>query len=362
MADMPALLRHLILLNLMMTRRYGMTIHEMMDETGAQERVIRRDLKHLIEAGIPLVSSIAEFGRKHWKLAETARLPRLEFNYTEALSLYMGRRFFDPLIGTEFWDGAESAFQKIRACFKEDTAAYIDKMARSFYRTTSGISDYSDKGKIIDALMTAIEDRVIITMSYQSQRATEPVSYVDIHPQGLVQHRHSLYLVALDGTLDEIRHYKVDRMFEVNVTRMQSQRHKNFDMRAHLAGSFGIHFTNAEPVTIRVRFASVVARYVQEKKFHPTQQATRGPDGSVILTFELSDLVELKSWILGFGANAVVLEPVSLRNEIIEDLRTGLEAYAEQAASELPATDGQAASAKRPANLSGKKPRRSRPR
>jgi proteasome accessory factor B len=358
MPELPGIVRHWTILTAMMARRYGLTVKDMVELTAAQERVIRRDIKTLQELGFPLIASTSDFGRKHWKLGENARLPRIEFNLTEALSLYLCRRLMEPLAGTDIWEGAETAFRKIRAYFSEQALAHLDRMSGMFYNTTLGITDYSDKREIIDTLLIAIEDHKSIAMSYQSNQATEPVSYYELRPYGMVQHRQSLYLVAFDPQHSAVRHYKVDRIASVDAIGFPFPKPKDFNIADHLAGSFGIHFTDAPPVTIRVRFASVVARYVQEKKYHPTQKAARGPDGSVILTFELSDLVELKSWLLGFGANAVVLEPACLRDEILETLRAGLEVYAEQAASELPATDGQAASAKR----SGKKTGRSRSR
>jgi len=41
----------------------------------------------------------------------------------------------------------------------------------------------------------------------------------------------------------------------------------------------------------------------------------------------LTDLIELKSWLLSFGANALVLEPHSLREGIQSNLRAALHAY-----------------------------------
>ena len=54
---------------------------------------------------------------------------------------------------------------------------------------------------------------------------------------------------------------------------------------------------------------------------------TKLRDGSLILRLRLSNTVEIKSWILGFGASALVLEPESLRAEIAAELEQLLEVY-----------------------------------
>jgi predicted DNA-binding transcriptional regulator YafY len=70
-----------------------------------------------------------------------------------------------------------------------------------------------------------------------------------------------------------------------------------------------------------------VARYVQEATWHPSQRLAPVSDGSLLAEFSLSGTEEIKQWLLGFGRHAVVLEPVRLREEIIEELRALLEQY-----------------------------------
>jgi hypothetical protein len=46
------------------------------------------------------------------------------------------------------------------------------------------------------------------------------------------------------------------------------------------------------------------------------QQIEPEPDGSIILTLKVGDLGEVKRWLIGFGAEAKVLVPDELREEI----------------------------------------------
>ena len=59
-----------------------------------------------------------------------------------------------------------------------------------------------------------------------------------------------------------------------------------------------------------------------------TRQIVRQLDnGEIILSFQASGSYEIKSWILSHGADAEVLEPASLREEIIEELKKNLTFY-----------------------------------
>jgi predicted DNA-binding transcriptional regulator YafY len=50
--------------------------------------------------------------------------------------------------------------------------------------------------------------------------------------------------------------------------------------------------------------------------------------GGVELSFEVAGTKEIKTWILGFGSLAKVLEPASLVQEIKGELGTWLKSYA----------------------------------
>ena len=245
MSDTTPLIRQWLVLNQLSARRNGATVRELADEHGVNLKTIRRDIDALKRAGFQLDERVIEQGCKVWNLAGN-HSAALGFNLTEAMALYLGRRFLEPLAGTHFWQGANSAFQKIQATLGEHARAYLDKLAAVFYQTAFG-SDYSYKAEVIDALMQAIEDRKLTGLHYQSQKATEPVEY-EVHPYGLAYHAGALYLVAWSADHREIRHFKIDRIDEVRPTPIQFPRPANFDITAHFAGSLGVfHGPNSPP-------------------------------------------------------------------------------------------------------------------
>ena len=94
---------------------------------------------------------------------------------------------------------------------------------RSFKVRKDNDENGSTKAELIDQLLVAIEDSRAVFITYQSERATEAVSY-DVHPYGLIEHRGSLYLVGFSPSHDNVRIWKLDRMQDVDVTRVPFQR------------------------------------------------------------------------------------------------------------------------------------------
>ena len=226
---------------------------------------------------------VGEFGRKKWHIEAGKAEPGLNFAYDEAIALYLGRRFLEPLAGTVFWEAAQRAFKKIRATLGADALKYIDQFGTMFHQTMVGAGDYTKKAELIDELMVGIEDRKAVFITYQSLRATEPVTY-DIYPYGLIYHRGALYLVGRSPQREEICHWKVSRIEAAEVTQVHFQRPEDFDLQQHLAKSFGVYHGDGD-VKIMVRFAPAVARYVSriELARKPEAHAAEGrqPAGRV---------------------------------------------------------------------------------
>jgi proteasome accessory factor B len=332
MGEASPLVRQWILLRTLCARHHGATVKELSAEMGVTEKTIRRDLETFQTVGFPLVETVEQFGRKKWHIDPSKNQPGLCFAYDEAVALYLGRRFLEPLAGTVFWEAAQRAFHKIRASLGKEALKYVDQFATVFHQTMVGVSDYSQKADLIDDLMVAIEDRRAVFITYQSLQATEAVTY-DVYPFGLTYHRGSLYLVGHAPQHDEIRHWKVDRIEEAKLEELRFNRPEGFDLRAHFARSFGV-FHGDGAVHVKVRFSPTVARYVQESTWHASQKLTKQADGSVLAEFDLGDTEEIMRWILSFGRHSEVLEPEELRKHIRQDVDAMLMMYANKSQAE----------------------------
>ncbi len=328
MPDQTPLVRQWTMLKILCVRRYGVTVRELAEEMAVSQKTIRRDLETFQTVGFPLEEAVCDHGQKKWHLRDGHSQPGLSFTFDEAIALYLGRRLLEPFAGTLFWEAAQRAFRKIRASLGPEALKYVERFGEMFHQTLVGVSDYSKKAEIIDQLMIGIEDRKAVFVTYQSLQATEPVTY-DVYPYGITYHRGSLYLIGRAPRHEEIRHWKIDRMEDAEVTPVHFNRPDDFDLEEHLAHSFGV-FQGQDQVHVRVRFDRRVARYVQESNWHASQQLTPQKDGSLMAEFDLSNGEEIKRWVMSFGKRAEVLEPESLRQEILEELTSLCTRYTDQ--------------------------------
>ena len=115
-------------------------------------------------------------------------------------------------------------------------------------------------------------------------------------------------------------------MLDAEATQVPFSRPKEFDVKQHFRGAFAV-VSGITPVAVTVRFSGNAARYVQEKRMHPSQLTVAHSGATVDVTFDLTSTLEIKSWILSFGSSAEVLSPQSLHDEIKQDLQSASELY-----------------------------------
>ena len=316
MSDAASFSRQWLLLRKLCARFAAWSLQDLAREFSVSQKTISRDLNVLRGVGFPVCESTGRYGKKSWRCDTDSILSGLSLTFDEVAALYLGRRFLEPLAGTFIWDAAQSAFRKIRAGLGDEQLQYLEQCRHAFCQTTFGNSDYSDRAATIDTLMMAMEDSKVAQLLYHSLSSDSPKS-VQLHPYGLIYHRKALYLVAFVPEYEGLRHYKVDRIHDIELLNDETfNRIDGFHLERHLQSTFGIYHNNGQPHDIRIHFQPEAARYVQEHHWHDSQKITEHPDGSIYLDLQLTELTEIKSWVLSFGAKAKVEKPEELREMI----------------------------------------------
>ena len=308
-------LRNLELLTILKESQGGVTLKELVKRLKVDERTVRRNLKTLIKSGIPVLESTEAHGRKVWSLKENP-FKSAPFDFEEAAALYLGHRFLAPLTNSSLWEAAGDGLQKIREQLSPQYARFLDQLLDIFSESTIGWSDYSRQSEIFTTLIMACEEEKETVIRYRSNTEEAEQDYT-IHPYSLVMQGGTLYVVGFHCKHNEIRTWKLNRIVTAERLSKKFKKPKDFNADNYRRKGFGVFVFNDEPVQkVRVKVDGIMVRYVQEHRWHETQQFEEQPDGGVIVQFEVVPTQELVAWILKLGRYAEVLEPESLRREI----------------------------------------------
>ena len=131
------------------------------------------------------------------------------------------------------------------------------------------------------------------------------------------------YLVGYCHLRRSERIFAVERIRELKALAARFTVRPGFAADEYLRHAWGI--IKGDIVPVKVIFSRSVARYIRDRLWHPTQKLRELSDGRLELSLRVADTLEVRRFILGYGAQAEVVEPPSLR----EALRAEIAAAAE---------------------------------
>lgn len=340
MARNEQLIRQHKILQVLERLRYGATLDELRDSivdelglTSLHARSIRRDIEALTAAGMPIVDEETPRGRV-WKLSRADKgLHKLAITASELIALSMGRDLMLPLVGTQFWIGIESFWNKVREQLPDAVWEHYERYRRTLYVLGLPTKSYEKHQGILKTANRAIQEHRSLEIEYQVPG--RPASIRVIEPYGVALFQSSIYVVATEekrdgeGT-DRLRHWKLDRFTAAKALDHWFKPNEAIDLQSHLGQSVGI-FSGAEPRDYVIRLSEQAARWVQEDPWHAQQKIEPSTDGHILLTVTAYHDTEIIQRVLRLGAEAEVISPAHCREEIKRTIKELSARYARSA-------------------------------
>ncbi len=303
----------------------GVGLDELAEDLDCVRRTVYRDLDALMYAGFPVVSEKRD-GRVFYRFLDSFRLGDVPFTPDEILALAFSEDLLRILEGTVFHDSIQSALAKIRAGLGPELTVYLSRLTDSFRVLPGPHKRYAQFSDTIRGLNDAVLSNHTVAIEYRSARSGSRSSR-DLDPYRVWYRSGGLYVIGHDHSSDEIRTFAVDRILSIAPTDRCFAIPDHFDFEAIVASAFGV--VSEPPVSVRIRFEETWRSHVMEHSWHPTQKIAPLEDGRIELSMEVGGSAELRNWVLSFGAGAEVLEPESLRQDVIAESVATAERYRE---------------------------------
>ncbi|MCA9126911.1 MAG: WYL domain-containing transcriptional regulator [Planctomycetales bacterium] len=336
MARNEQLIRQHKIIQILERLRFGATLEELRNSvveelglTSLHTRSIRRDLDALTAAGMPIIDEENQRGRV-WKMSRSDKgLSKIAITASELIALSMGRDLMLPLVGTQFWIGIESFWNKVGEQLPEGVWEHYERYRRTLYVLGLPTKTYEKHQGILKTVNRAIQEHRVLEITYQVPG--RPTTSRQIEPYGVVLFQSSIYVVATeaarDGTeSDRLRHWKLDRFQSAKALDNWFKPNRSIDVQAHLGQSVGI-FSGASPNTYVIKLSAQAARWVQEDPWHAEQKISEQDDGSVLLTVSAYHDIEIIQRVLRLGVEAEVISPQHCRAEIGKTVAALAERY-----------------------------------
>jgi len=306
------------------SRKTGATVADLAQEQDCHPRTVWRDLTAIQEAGFPLYSE-KDGQQSRWSFVDGYKfhLP-VPFTVTELMSLYFYRDILKIFKDTVFYESLDELFRKVKSTLPQEGLSYLKRIEQTFHIGFKPYKDYSRFKEIIKQINEAVLKLRVIEMRYYSMSSKRETTR-KVDPYKVWFFNGTLYLIGWCHVHNEIRMFVLDRIKLLHVTDDRFIPPDDFDLDEYMKDAFGVIQTDPDKVVIR--FDPSLEKYLKENIWHPSQVFERDKDGNVFLTMEVGGLVEVMSWVLGFGRQAEVLEPEHLREAVVEELAVAGEQY-----------------------------------
>jgi predicted DNA-binding transcriptional regulator YafY len=173
----------------------------------------------------------------------------------------------------------------------------------------------------IPKILLAIHDKGVISFEYQPFNTEKPTNEV-VHPYLLKEYKGRWYLIGLNDEKKEIQHYGLDRIKSRLVSNENKRKFEmlpDFDPVKYFSNVIGVSVRRgAEPEKIILKLAKSRAVHLDNAPLHTSQIPLSEDEETKTYSFCLIPNYELTNWILSYGAEIEVLEPLSLRKQISE--------------------------------------------
>jgi proteasome accessory factor B len=316
--------RYLRIANILSAHSSGLTAQALADLIGVSKRTVYRDLQSMeMDAGLPIWQ---DDGR--WGLGGGAFLPPLALTLHEATTLFLAARVLAKA-SDEHDSELIGAFVKLAQVLPPVLAEHIQATALAFSATPRN----ERFTRVFRVLAEAWAGRRVVEIDYDAgiydpargPRRTRVRPWV-LEPSALT---HALYLIGWDESRQARRTFKVERILSASLTPQSFEPEKGAMSAVDMARAWDV-IADEEPVDVVLRFSTAVARRVAETRWHPSQVLEEQLDGSLIWRGRIAGSREIRIWILGWGADAEVLEPAKLRAELAAELVRAAALYGDE--------------------------------
>jgi predicted DNA-binding transcriptional regulator YafY len=301
----------------------GLTTKQLADELEVHSRTVQRYVATLRDnAGIDIEETA---GR--WRIGQRSRLPPLQLDHYQATLMLVAVRLLQQ-VRTEQDPALIGALAHLsRALSVPIVSDYLRRTLAAAERRAPATERIAVERAVIDGfvLHREIEVRYVDAKGAETRRELRPY-FIEPTAEG----RH-IYVFARDSVSSEVRSFRLDRIRTARLLPTSFTVPDDFDIDAVLGASWAI-WQGAGDDHVVLRFPAAVRQWVDESLWPSGMRRADLPDGGVEVELDVASEVEMRPWLLRWGANVEVLAPPSLRAHMAETHTAAAALYASKSA------------------------------
>lgn len=290
---------------------------EIADRFGMSLRTVYRDVKALMEAGIPIGS---EAGKGYF-IVDGYHLPPVMFTQDEANSMLLAAKIVEKVADKSVREAFSSALHKIKSVLSDAGKDHLENLDAHIAFGRMSRDEQMVSSNYLTDIQRAIAEKEALRMDYLNNN--EEASSRVVEPIGLFYYGMAWHLIAWCRMRNSYRDFRTDRIKSLNNQGQKFDPRNLLSLQEYLTT---IVQANREVHRVVVLFDESIARFARQARYYYGFASEEALEGKVRMHFLSSCLHSLCRWLLTYG-NMVEIESPEEAKDLVVDLIEELSAH-----------------------------------
>jgi len=228
-------------------------------------------------------------------------------------------QFRDVPIFQQYENAIEKIINRVNISPRPDDAQ-LEKFIQFEKSTVSKGNEH------LGPLLDAVRSKKSIRIHYRKFTDDNLKEY-ELNPYLLKEYHNRWYLVAFDTASKHIRTFGLERIESIEKAERKFVVEETFDPDAFFKHSIGITEKQVKPHEVVLSFEPVAGKFLKTQPVHASQKVVLENEKEIRISLHVLVTPELVSFILGYGKQVKVINPVMLKKAVIQHLREAQENY-----------------------------------
>lgn len=284
---------------------------EIADRFEISLRTVYRDVKALMEAGVPIGS---EAGKGYF-IVDGYHLPPVMFNQEEASAMLTAGKLVEKMTDDSIRKAYESALLKIKSVLNDSEKDHLEALQSSIqvWRLPDQQSDYPNE--FMAEITKSVSHKTVICLEYFSNKTQEHTTR-EVEPIGIVHYSGRWHLIAWCRLRNGYRDFRVDMIKSLTKTGATFDARNHFTLQEYFHSLTEAH-RDMEKVV--VSFDASISRYLRNAKYYYGFVSEEELPDKVRMTFLVGHFRSFCRWLLSYGSMVEIEGPEKLR-EMMEEV------------------------------------------
>ena len=278
-------------------------------------RTVYRDVKALMEAGVPIGS---EAGKGYF-IVDGYHLPPVMFNQEEASAMLTAGKLVEKMTDNSIRNAYESALLKIKSVLNTSEKDHLENLQSSIavFRMPDHQPEFPNQ--FMSEIQKAISKKNVLALAYYSTSKQEHTTRI-VEPIGVVYYSGRWHLIAWCRLRNGYRDFRVDMIQTMNNTGEIFDPRNHYTLQEYFNSLVKAH---DDMIKVVIDFDRSVVSYAKNPRYYYGFISEEERGEKCRMTFLIGNLRSFCRWLMMFGKQVDIESPQELKEtmeEMVEEL------------------------------------------